>query len=89
LRERQVLRLVLCALPHKEIADRLSIAAATETRHVANMLLVVGVSTRLELCRWALSHPGVLDGRPVPRAAHPDGCECAAPYCAYMRQIPA
>ena len=53
-RELQVTELVVSAAANKEIADRLGISEKTVKQHLTNIFEKVGVSSRLELARFAV-----------------------------------
>jgi len=52
-RELEVLRLVARGLSNRAIADELTISPATAARHVANILLKLGFSSRAQVAAWA------------------------------------
>lgn len=55
-RELEVLALVARRLTNKEIAAELSIAEKTVKTHVSNLLTKLGLTSRLELARYAREH---------------------------------
>jgi NarL family two-component system response regulator LiaR len=55
-RELEVLALVARRLTNKEIAAELSIAEKTVKTHVSNLLTKLGLTSRLELARYARQH---------------------------------
>lgn len=80
-RQIQVLRLMMAAHPDKEIAARLSMSPATVAGHIRTCCHAIGLSTRMELARWAMQHPEALRGEPASRAMHDATAGCLCPYC--------
>jgi predicted ATPase/DNA-binding CsgD family transcriptional regulator len=52
-RERQIAALIVAGLSNKAIARELVISPATAARHVANILLKLGFSSRAQIAAWA------------------------------------
>ncbi len=63
-RERQIVALIARGCSNKAIAEELVISPATAARHVANILLKLGFSSRAQVAAWAAR----ADGRTGPRA---------------------
>ena len=61
-RERQIAALIVRGRSNRAIADELVISPATAARHVANILLKLGFSSRAQVAAWAASG----DGPPEP-----------------------
>ncbi len=61
-REKEVLRALAEGLDGKEIAERLHISNKTERNHMANILIKLGVHSRLQALVFALRH-GMVDVR--------------------------
>ena len=59
-REREVLRLLALGHTNQEIAKMLYISVRTAETHRAHIMQKLGLSTRAELVRYALSH-GLLE----------------------------
>ncbi|HET9894825.1 MAG TPA: LuxR C-terminal-related transcriptional regulator [Streptosporangiaceae bacterium] len=57
-REQEVALLISDGLSNKEIADRLSISAATAARHIANIFVKLSVSSRAQLTAWVFRSAG-------------------------------
>ena len=55
-REREVAILVARGKSNREVAEDLSISAATAERHVANILSKLGYHSRAQIAAWAVSH---------------------------------
>ncbi|MEU7001948.1 tetratricopeptide repeat protein [Nonomuraea sp. NPDC046570] len=55
-REREVVALLVKGMSNRKIADELVISPATVARHVANILLKLGFSSRTQVATWALEH---------------------------------
>ncbi|MFI6323837.1 tetratricopeptide repeat protein [Nonomuraea sp. NPDC050556] len=55
-REREVVGLLVKGMSNRRIADELVISPATVARHVANILLKLGFSSRTQVAAWALEH---------------------------------
>ena len=53
-RERQIAELVAAGLSNKAIAAELVISPATAARHVANIMLKLGFTTRAQIAAWAV-----------------------------------
>ena len=53
-RERQVLQHLVLGKSNKQVARELGIAEQTVKNHVRHLMAKVGVSSRVQLCRWAL-----------------------------------
>lgn len=53
-RERQIAGLVALGLSNKEIGRELYISGATAARHVANIMLKLGYTTRAQIAAWAV-----------------------------------
>jgi ATP/maltotriose-dependent transcriptional regulator MalT len=60
-REAEVLCLVATGVGNREVADALSISEATVRRHLANIYVKLGVSTRTAAAAWAYQH-GLIPG---------------------------
>ncbi len=54
-REQEVARLVADGLSNRAIGERLAISQATAARHVANIFVKLGFSSRAQLIAWVLS----------------------------------
>ncbi len=80
-----VTRLIVRGISFKEIATQLKMADATVSSHFGHVALVVGVATRAEIVRWAMTYPEALKGEYVPVDLHPDGCPCERPWCLWDR----
>jgi DNA-binding CsgD family transcriptional regulator len=57
-RERQIVALIAQGLSNKAIAEELVISPATAARHVANILLKLGFSSRAQVAAWAARGDG-------------------------------
>jgi DNA-binding NarL/FixJ family response regulator len=55
-REVEVLRLVSTGSSNQQVADRLTISGKTVSRHLANIFVKIGVSTRTAAAAWARDH---------------------------------
>lgn len=55
-REREVVALLVKGLSNRKIAEELVISTATAARHVANIMLKLGFSSRTQVAAWALEH---------------------------------
>lgn len=55
-REREVLRLLAEGLPNRDIAQRLVVSDKTVARHLANIYLKLGVTTRAAAAAYAIRH---------------------------------
>ncbi len=84
-REAEVLRLVAEGRPNKDIAYLLAIAEGTVAQYVSSLFADLQVSSRLELCLWAMQHPEAFRGEWVHRDLHLPGCDCGSVYCTAMR----
>jgi DNA-binding CsgD family transcriptional regulator len=88
-RERQVLRLISCGQPNKEIAYSLSISLSTVKGYVAEFL-GLGFSNRVQVARWALLHPHVFaTTHAIEIELHFPGCPCGQPRCEELRDFDA
>jgi DNA-binding NarL/FixJ family response regulator len=59
-REAEVLRLVAAGLTNNDIAERLFLSAKTVSRHLSNIFVKIGVSSRSSATAYAFEH-GVVD----------------------------
>jgi predicted ATPase/DNA-binding CsgD family transcriptional regulator len=57
-REREIAALIARGLSNRAIADELVISQATVARHVANMLIKLGFSSRAQIAAWVARQPG-------------------------------
>ncbi len=57
-REQEVALLISGGLSNKEIAERLSITPATAARHIANIFVKLGVTSRAQLTAWVVRTSG-------------------------------
>jgi len=57
-RERQIVALIVRGLSNRDIAQELVISPATAARHVANILVKLGFSSRAQIAAWAASGNG-------------------------------
>jgi predicted ATPase/DNA-binding CsgD family transcriptional regulator len=57
-REREIAALIARGLSNRAIADELVISQATVARHVANMLIKLGFSSRAQVAAWMARQPG-------------------------------
>jgi DNA-binding CsgD family transcriptional regulator len=57
-REREIAALIARGLSNRAIADELVISQATVARHVANMLIKLGFSSRAQVAAWVARQPG-------------------------------
>jgi DNA-binding NarL/FixJ family response regulator len=57
-RERQIVALIALGLSNRAIAEELVISPATAARHVANILLKLGFSSRAQVAAWAARADG-------------------------------
>ena len=57
-REREIATLIARGLSNRAIADELVISQATVARHVANMLIKLGFSSRAQVAAWVARQPG-------------------------------
>jgi len=64
-RERQIVALVVQGRSNKAIGEELVISPATAARHIANILLKLGFSSRAQIAAWA-ARGGQDPGRPGP-----------------------
>jgi two-component system, NarL family, nitrate/nitrite response regulator NarL len=55
-REMQIIQEILCGSTNRDIADKLKISEETVKRHLSNVYDKLGVSNRLELALYAVSH---------------------------------
>ncbi|GAA4075010.1 tetratricopeptide repeat protein [Nonomuraea soli] len=55
-REREVVGLLVKGMSNRRIAEELVISPATVARHVANIMLKLGFSSRTQVAAWALEH---------------------------------
>jgi DNA-binding NarL/FixJ family response regulator len=55
-REEEVAVLVALGFTNREISSRLSISERTAGNHVASILKKLGLSSRVEIARWATEH---------------------------------
>jgi DNA-binding NarL/FixJ family response regulator len=55
-RELEVLRLIAAGLTNRSIADRLSISEKTVARHISNLFLKLGLSSRSAATAYAFRH---------------------------------
>src|SRR5215472_12642733 len=62
-RERQIVALIVRGRSNRAIAEELVISPATAARHVANILLKLGFSSRAQVAAWAASADGTDDDR--------------------------
>src|SRR5262249_59864214 len=62
-RERQIVALIVRGRSNRAIAEELVISPATAARHVANILLKLGFSSRAQVAAWAASGDGTDDDR--------------------------
>lgn len=65
-RERQVLSLLACGLPNKQIARRLGVTERTVKGHLTSAYRQMGVHDRVQAALWATRH-GITEPRRVPR----------------------
>jgi len=65
-RERQVVALIVRGRSNRAIAEQLVISPATAARHVANILLKLGFSSRAQVAAWAAGGDGADDDRAGP-----------------------
>jgi DNA-binding CsgD family transcriptional regulator len=63
-----VLSLAARGLTTRQVADRLIISAKTADRHIQNIYMKIGVSTRAAAALWAMEH-AVVGPRPVYRTS--------------------
>jgi predicted ATPase/DNA-binding CsgD family transcriptional regulator len=63
-REREIVALITAGRSNKAIGEELGISPATAARHVANILLKLGFSSRAQIAAWAFR----AGGRTAPRA---------------------
>lgn len=56
-REREVAALVERGLSNREIANELVLSRRTVEKHVANILSKLGLTSRTQIVRWAISKP--------------------------------
>ena len=59
-REREVAALIAEGLTNSQLADRLFISPKTAAVHVSNILMKLGLSSRVEIAAWAVRHGVVL-----------------------------
>jgi predicted ATPase/DNA-binding CsgD family transcriptional regulator len=57
-REREIAALIARGLSNRAIADELVISQATVARHVANMLIKLGFTSRAQVAAWVARQPG-------------------------------
>jgi DNA-binding CsgD family transcriptional regulator len=57
-REREIAALIARGLSNRAIADELVISQATVARHVANMLIKLGFTSRAQVAAWFARQPG-------------------------------
>jgi len=62
-REREIVALIVRGRSNRAIAEELVISPATAARHVANILLKLGFSSRAQVAAWAASGDGTDDDR--------------------------
>ena len=67
-RERQIVALIVRGRSNRAIAEELVISPATAARHVANILLKLGYSSRAQVAAWAASRDSIDDDRAGPPA---------------------
>jgi DNA-binding NarL/FixJ family response regulator len=67
-RERQIVALIVRGRSNRAIAEELVISPATAARHVANILLKLGFSSRAQVAAWAASGDSTDDDRARPPA---------------------
>jgi DNA-binding CsgD family transcriptional regulator len=83
--ERAALLALLSGLPPKEISYRMGMSVPTLVTHLSRMMGALGVHSRAELTRWALTYPEAMAGYAASPEQHPEGCECFSPYCTGVR----
>lgn len=92
-REVELLRLICCGLPYKQIAAILALTTGTVKLYAHQLARHIGVSGRPEMTAWALQHPNALgviaqeerSSVPIKKRLHAPGCLCDAIYCSAMR----
>ena len=66
-REREIVALIVEGHSNKAIGEELVISPATAARHVANILLKLGFSSRAQIAAWAARAGGARTARPAGR----------------------
>ncbi len=90
-REREIVALIVQGRSNKAIGEELVISPATAARHIANILLKLGFSSRAQVAAWAAraedrSRPPGPDGaRPPARRARPNSALTDSP--SWMRRM--
>jgi len=55
-RETQVARFVVQGMTNRQIADALAISERTAERHLENLRVKLGVTSRAQIAAWAVRH---------------------------------
>lgn len=67
-RQREIVRLVAQGYSNKEVATHLGIAQQTAKNHLHQLMAKLGLTSRVQLCAWALTNPDEVGGDAEPLA---------------------